>query len=337
MPYNARMASPARTVGEGPQRSSGAASLYETDFYSWARVQAAALRRRDAAAIDWDNVTEEIESLGRRERSAWTNTAARAIEHMLKIAHWERASAPDLRHWMGEIATWRDQMADTIQDSPGLQGRYGEMLRLAWHRGRRGGPPRAGECRRRARGRGSQEIPAPRLVGADPGALPLEARRDRGVRHPARPGSRPAPGAGPRGVARARGPPAQRDPRDALPRAGRGARLESLNTRAKATVRAAARARDGPARRRSSSKARCHGRRRRHTLVSVDCKRISRRRVEALLREEFSREIEAQRDKVPDWGGIASMAGLGRRTAAGTQRGPSDASLGVTAPELPRP
>jgi len=146
-----------RTVGEGSQRSRGESSLYETDFFAWSRDQAAALRRRDAGAIDWDNVIEEIESLGRSERNAWTNTAARAIEHMLKILHSDRASESALRHWMGEFATWRDQMADTIQENPGLQGQYCEMLRLAWHRGRRGairalvdaGAEREGEGRRK--------------------------------------------------------------------------------------------------------------------------------------------------------------------------------------------
>ena len=152
MPYNARMASPVRTVGEGSRRS-----LYETDFYSWTRDQAAALRRRDAAAIDWDNVIEEIETLGRSERSAWTNTAARAVEHMLKIQHWEGASESALRHWMAEIRNWRRRMADTIHENPGLQGEYGGLLRLAWHRGRAGaidalvdaGVEREGEARRK--------------------------------------------------------------------------------------------------------------------------------------------------------------------------------------------
>ena len=58
----------------------------------------------------------------------------------------------------------------------------------------------------------------------------------------------------------------------------------------------------------------------------MDCKQISARRVEALLRDEFSRDIEAQRDNVPDWRGIASMAGLDRRAQAGKQRGQLDAS-----------
>lgn len=58
------------------------------------------------------------------------------IEHLLKIEHWEAASASDLRHWMAEIENWRVWMAATIQDNPGLQGQCGELLRLAWQRGR---------------------------------------------------------------------------------------------------------------------------------------------------------------------------------------------------------
>ena len=136
MSYNARMTAPAGKIAEGPPPAFAAASLYETDFYSWTRDQAAALRGRDAAAIDWDNVIEEIESLGKRERSKWTNTAARAIEHMLKIQHWRGASAPALRHWRSEIGTWRRQMARTIQANPVLQGQYSKLLQRAWEGGR---------------------------------------------------------------------------------------------------------------------------------------------------------------------------------------------------------
>ena len=157
MSYNAPMSALAGKVAEGSSQSEGGATLYATDFYSWTLDQAAALRRRDAGAIDWDNVIEEIESSGRSERSAWTDTVARAIEHMLKIEPWKRASRSDLRHWMGEIETWRSQMADTIQDNPGLQGQYGELLQLAWQRGRnaaihalvRDGVEREGPARRK--------------------------------------------------------------------------------------------------------------------------------------------------------------------------------------------
>ena len=45
---------------------------------------------------------------------------------------------------------------------------------------------------------------------------------------------------------------------------------------------------------------------------SQDRQRISPRRVEALLREEFSPQIDAQRDKVPGWRDVEVMARLHR-------------------------
>ena len=38
--------------------------LYEDDILLWSEHQAEALRRRAANEIDWENVAEEIESVG---------------------------------------------------------------------------------------------------------------------------------------------------------------------------------------------------------------------------------------------------------------------------------
>ena len=133
MAYNARMPAAAR---ESTQSAPAPPSLYETDLYSWTREQAAALRRRDAAAIDWDNVTEEIESLGRSEVKAWTSTAAQAIRNMLKIQYWPSATEAAVSGWMKEVWTFRRAMADTITENPGLQARYAKLLEKAWRTGR---------------------------------------------------------------------------------------------------------------------------------------------------------------------------------------------------------
>ena len=65
------------------------AELYTRDFYSWAMQQADALRRRDYAAVDWENVIEEIEDVGRSERRTWTSHCAVLVEHVLKLEHWK--------------------------------------------------------------------------------------------------------------------------------------------------------------------------------------------------------------------------------------------------------
>ncbi|MFL5123282.1 MAG: DUF29 family protein, partial [Microvirga sp.] len=43
-------------------------SLYERDFYAWLQDQAAKLRARSHNDLDWENLAEEIESVGRSER-----------------------------------------------------------------------------------------------------------------------------------------------------------------------------------------------------------------------------------------------------------------------------
>ncbi|MCY4585156.1 MAG: DUF29 domain-containing protein [Bryobacterales bacterium] len=122
---------PARGV-----RLTQAAELYHSDGYTWAIEQADALRRRDFAAIDWDNVIEEIEDVGRREKNHWRGCCARILEHLLKIEHYREATHEVLRHWVSEIKDFREEMADDIINNPGLQGEYETMLKSAWQKGR---------------------------------------------------------------------------------------------------------------------------------------------------------------------------------------------------------
>ncbi len=111
--------------------------LYWTDPYSWALRQAALLRQRDCERLDWENVAEEIEDLARKDRSSWTSLCARAVEHLLKMQHWGPRRPDSLRPWSREVDNFRDQMAEALDDSPGLKGVLDEMFAKAWERGRR--------------------------------------------------------------------------------------------------------------------------------------------------------------------------------------------------------
>jgi hypothetical protein len=85
-------------------------SLYDDDIVTWAEEQAAALRalgtRGDLSnALDWENVAEEIESVGRSQLRAVEGLLVQALAPMLK-----RLSAPDLpvtRHWREETLTFQ--------------------------------------------------------------------------------------------------------------------------------------------------------------------------------------------------------------------------------------
>ena len=113
------------------------AELYVSDTYSWALQQADALRRRDLNEVDWDNVIEEIESVGRAQRNTWVSLCARALERLLAIEYGTGACENALVAWAREVMHFRRQMADVLDANPGLQGQYAVMYASAWRSARR--------------------------------------------------------------------------------------------------------------------------------------------------------------------------------------------------------
>ncbi|MGU3668786.1 DUF29 domain-containing protein [Methylobacterium sp. A49B] len=85
-------------------------SRHDHDIVSWAEEQAAALRalaeRPDLSnAVDWENVAEEIESVGRAHLRAVEGLLIQTLAHLLKRA--SAPLAPASLHWRAEIATFQ--------------------------------------------------------------------------------------------------------------------------------------------------------------------------------------------------------------------------------------
>jgi hypothetical protein len=57
---------------------------YDTDLTEWTKEQADALRRRAANELDWDNLAEEIESLGASERREIRSRLKTLLVHLPK-------------------------------------------------------------------------------------------------------------------------------------------------------------------------------------------------------------------------------------------------------------
>ena len=85
-------------------------SLYDDDIATWAEEQAAALRALGARAelsnaVDWENVAEEIESVGRSQVRAVESLLVQTLAHLLR-----RLSAPTVAadpHWRSEITAFQ--------------------------------------------------------------------------------------------------------------------------------------------------------------------------------------------------------------------------------------
>lgn len=93
------------------------ATLYADDLALWAQAQAKALAERRTASLDWANLAEEIDSLGRSQKREIRNRLAVLLAHLLKWAF-----QPDQRKygWRVTIGEQRDGIAGVIDDSPSL-------------------------------------------------------------------------------------------------------------------------------------------------------------------------------------------------------------------------
>ena len=107
---------------------------YEADFYSWTRAQAEALRRRSANELDWDNLAEELETLGRSEARELYSRYVVLLTHLLK---WIRQPDRRGRSWENTIAIQRRELARHLRLNPGLVSVEAGEFADAYDRARR--------------------------------------------------------------------------------------------------------------------------------------------------------------------------------------------------------
>jgi hypothetical protein len=84
--------------------------LYEEDFVLWTEKIAELLKRKEFDSVDWENLIEEVECMGRSERQAVESLLTQLIKHLLKLSYWRSQRDWNARHWIAEIAEFRSQL-----------------------------------------------------------------------------------------------------------------------------------------------------------------------------------------------------------------------------------
>ena len=106
---------------------------YERDFYSWLMEQARLLREGRWAALDRNNLAEEIESLGREQFNKLESALRVLLLHFLK---WDHQPERRSRSWALSIEAQRIQLDNVLSDNPGLRPRIGEAIARAYRSAR---------------------------------------------------------------------------------------------------------------------------------------------------------------------------------------------------------
>lgn len=86
-------------------------NLYDTDVLAWSEQQADLIRRLGRGervnGVDWENVAEEIESVGLSELHSVQSFLDQILMHLLKINAWPTSDA--VNHWEGEVEGFQEE------------------------------------------------------------------------------------------------------------------------------------------------------------------------------------------------------------------------------------
>jgi hypothetical protein len=114
-------------------------TLYRDDVFAWSKEQAEALRSAARGGsnqqLDWENLAEEIESVGISQLHQLRSQIQRIIEHLLKLQY---SGATDPRRgWSESIYNARDEIEVVLDDSPSLKGEIEAVAAAEHQRGSR--------------------------------------------------------------------------------------------------------------------------------------------------------------------------------------------------------
>jgi hypothetical protein len=99
--------------------------MYDKDFYRWALLQTEHIKNREFDKVDFENVAEEIESLGRSDKRSLKSHLEKLLMHMLKIAF-----QPDkhTKSWDKTFFNSRKKIGVIIDESPSLKREVPNMI-----------------------------------------------------------------------------------------------------------------------------------------------------------------------------------------------------------------
>ncbi|MEB3150801.1 MAG: DUF29 domain-containing protein [Sphaerospermopsis sp.] len=105
--------------------------LYEFDDYLWLEETIKLLKAKDLDNLDWDNLIEELESLGRNNFNKVRSLLRQIIIHILLLQYWEKEYDRNYRHWRGEIIAFRDDLNNSLTKT--LRNKLCDELDRTYH------------------------------------------------------------------------------------------------------------------------------------------------------------------------------------------------------------
>ena len=107
-----------------------ALSLYDQDFLLWVEQTVSQLKTGNFAALDLENLIEEVQALGRSERKEFLNRLIVLLEHLIKRAYVKRSE--NYNGWELTIREQRRRLRLALEDTPSLKTIWEQSFDRAW-------------------------------------------------------------------------------------------------------------------------------------------------------------------------------------------------------------
>lgn len=104
-------------------------TVYEQDFYAWAKQQAALLRAGRLSEADIAHIAEEIETMGRGEKRELISRLKVLMMHLLK---WQFQPTGRSTSWRLTVEEQRREVVDHLADNPSLRSLMDMALASAY-------------------------------------------------------------------------------------------------------------------------------------------------------------------------------------------------------------
>jgi hypothetical protein len=85
------------------------------------------LKNKDYLKVDWDNLIEEIDDMGKSQKRAVESLLLRLTEHLLQLKYWEAEKERKKKHWQSEVVNFRVLLRKRLKESPSLKANLAEI------------------------------------------------------------------------------------------------------------------------------------------------------------------------------------------------------------------
>ena len=105
---------------------------YLRDYYGWIEDNLNSIREGRLDDVDWMNVAEELEDMGKSKKRALRSQLARLLTHLLKWSHQIQRRRSNQHSWRATIEHARDTVLELLEENPSLKPQLRELLVAAY-------------------------------------------------------------------------------------------------------------------------------------------------------------------------------------------------------------